>query len=222
MGNIPISSRWDGSSSKTTNRSVQFELPWAQFIKSSKVVEEAASQPQRPPTSAEESIIPLEQPAATPAPLQDTQFTLRAGSKRKAPAAESGSESGEVDETPSKPESSADPGAEEIDVPSSDSSEEERRMRKLKKLEKKARKREAKKLAKRAEKEAAANAAKEEDEGEEPFDYSKAQSVLNASRTANGVPQTTKFNPYGMTVDGPKPARKMHGEKPGKSATFRK
>ena len=61
-----------------------------------------------------------------------------------------------------------------------------------------------------------------EEEDEEPFDYSKAKSVLKSTRTSKGGQQTAKFNPYGMTVEGPKPARKMHGEKPGKSATVRK
>ncbi|KAI0379425.1 ribonuclease H-like domain-containing protein [Hypomontagnella monticulosa] len=224
-GNIPISSRWEKSSADNAPRVVQFELPWAHFIKSSKVVEEVAPQPQPPVKSAEESVIPLEQPPASSKLPPDTQFTLRAGLKRKAPVVESESESGEVDETPLKPEAKADgsPG-EEIEVPSSDDSEIERRLRRLNKLEKKARKREAKKLAKRAEKEAskAAKGKDEDNDEDEPFDYSKAQSVLNASRVANGTPQTAKFNPYGMTVDGPKPARKMHGEKAGKSATFRK
>ncbi|KAI1370805.1 ribonuclease H-like domain-containing protein [Hypoxylon crocopeplum] len=238
-GKVPMSSRWEEPSIVKAPRTAQFELPWAQFVKSSKVLEVDAQ--------AEESVAPatetkqqLEQKPDNSGMLIDNEFTLKSGLKRKAQSeseSESDLESGEVDETPSKPESSS--GAlfnmEEIAVPDMDGSEEERE-RKARKAEKKARKhalkqerQKAKKLAKRAKKDTPAKAEapekgedEDEDEDEEPFDYSKAKSVLNSGRATNGTSQATKFNPYGMTVDGLKPARKMHGEKPGKSATFRK
>ncbi|KAI1469161.1 ribonuclease H-like domain-containing protein [Daldinia caldariorum] len=232
-GKVPISSRWDGSAVGKPKGAVQFELPWAQFIKSGKVLEVVDTPAQEPETQMEESIIQLEEEAV------DIEFTLKTGLKRKAPEIESDSDEGEVNDTPSKSEStSAGPmDTDEIAVPDSDDSEEERRKRKAKKAEKRARKealkeerRQAKKLAKKARKEASADAAnkgegenEDEDEDEdEPFDYSKAKSVLTAARASNRAPQGAKFNPYGMTMEGPKPARKMHGEKAGKSATFRK
>ncbi|KAI0838504.1 ribonuclease H-like domain-containing protein [Hypoxylon sp. FL0890] len=237
-GEIPISSRWEESSKVDAPRDMKFELPWAKFIKSGKLLEEVAPKLQAPVTREEEDVIPLEQKPNDSRPAVDDQFTLKAGLKRKVPEveseSESESESGEVDDTPPRPElsSGASPSADEIAVPDMDESEEE--AKKQKKAEKKARKkalkeagkqeRRAKKLARRA-KMAAANAtpATEKESGEEePFDYSKAKSVLKASRQTNGASQGKKFNPYGMTVEGPKPARKMHGEKPGKSHTFRK
>ncbi|KAI1086637.1 ribonuclease H-like domain-containing protein [Rostrohypoxylon terebratum] len=228
-GSIPMSSRWEEPSTIKTSRIAQFELPWAKFVKSGKILEEVVTRPHKPATK-EEDVISLEPPAKVTPPVDD-EFTLKAGLKRKAKTIESESESGEVDDTPSKPEPSrsASLGAEEIAVPDTDSDEERR-------IEKKARKRarreerRAKKLAKRAKEEAAAGAVKasgkggNEDANEAPFDYSKAKSVLNASRASNNTPQAPKFNfnPYGTTAEGPKPARKMHGEKAGKSHTFKK
>ncbi|KAI0886987.1 ribonuclease H-like domain-containing protein [Annulohypoxylon maeteangense] len=234
-GKIPMSSRWEEPSAAKTSRIVQFELPWAKFVKSSKLTEEVVVRPQRPVTK-EEDVISLEQPAEVPPPV-DQEFTLKTGLKRKAIHVASESDSDEVDDTPSKLESTADDslGAEEIAVPDTDDSEDQRREdKKSKKAAEKARKwavkeeRRAKKLAKRAKKDAEASGVEasrnggNEDEVDAPFDYSKAKTVLNASRTTNSTPQAPKFNPYGMTSEGPKPARKMHGEKAGKSHTFRK
>ncbi|KAI1103406.1 ribonuclease H-like domain-containing protein [Jackrogersella minutella] len=224
-GNIPMSSRWEEPSIVETTRAVKFELPWAQFVKSSKLVDEAVTQlqPQRPVTEAKDIISLEEKPNGSTVPL-DTEFTLKSGLKRKVPEVVFESESGEVDDTPSRPDpgSGASPGAEEIAVPDMDDSEEE--ARKAKKA--RTARRRAKKLAKRAKKEAATNVAKgsgnSEKDDDKPFDYSKAKSVLNATRATDGASRVTKFNPYGMTMDGPKAARKMHGEKPGKSHTFKK
>ncbi|KAI1139394.1 ribonuclease H-like domain-containing protein [Hypoxylon sp. FL0543] len=234
-GEVPISSRWEKSSKAEAPRDMKFELPWAKFVKSGKLLEEVAQKSQEPITREEEEVIPLEQKPNDSRPAVDEQFTLKAGLTRKVPKVESESdsesESGEVEDTPSKPEPSASafPGAEEIAVPDMDESEQEER--KSKRAEKMARKkarqlrskeeRRAKKLAKRA-KIAAADAAEAAGDEDEPFDYRKAKSVLKAPSKTNGAPQGKKFNPYGMTVEGPKPARKMHGEKPGKSHTFRK
>ncbi|KAK6953231.1 hypothetical protein Daesc_005531 [Daldinia eschscholtzii] len=229
-GKVPISSRWEEPVVDKTKRTMQFELPWAQIMKSGKVLEVVEATTSQPASRMEESIIHLEDEPV------DSEFTLKTGLKRKAPEIESDSESEEANDTPSKPGSnSASFGdTDEIAVPDSDDSEDQRRKKKAKKAEKRARKealkeerRQAKKLARRAKEEASTDAAnmsgKGEDEDEdEPFDYSKAKSVLNAARTSNGAPQAAKFNPYGMTIDGPKPARKMHGEKAGKSATFKR
>ncbi|KAI1440255.1 ribonuclease H-like domain-containing protein [Annulohypoxylon stygium] len=229
-GNIPMSSRWEEPSTIKSSRIAQFELPWAKFVKSGKLLEEVVTRPQKPVTE-EEDVISLEQPAKVAPPVDD-EFTLKSGLKRKAKTIESESESGEVDDTPSKPEPSRSRslGAEEIAVPDTDDTDEEKR--KEKKARKRARREErrAKKLAKRAKEEASAGApqapgnGKNEDANETPFDYSKAKSVLNASRASSSTSQAPKFNfnPYGMTAEGPKPARKMHGEKAGKSHTFKK
>lgn len=229
-GKIPISSRWEGPSKVKAGRTMQFELPWAQYLKSSKL-SEAETQLQRPVAQEEESAIPLTDADAPPA--SDEDFTLKAGLRRKVSDVESESESGEVDDAPSKPEprSSASAEAEEIAV--LDDAEMKKARRKAKKAERKARKQAleeqvqgAKGLAKRAKKEGFSEAAESlmenGDEDQKPFDYSKAKSVLKAARTTKATSQGGRFNPYGMAAEGPKAARKMHGEKPGKSATFRK
>ncbi|KAI2607855.1 ribonuclease H-like domain-containing protein [Hypoxylon sp. NC1633] len=244
-GNIPMSSRWEKPSDVKVQRAMQFELPWAKFVKSSKVLE-ADEQPQRPSTDVDGSFISLAEPKQLlggaldgPMSLFDDEFTLKAGLKRKAPVSNSDAEEGEVDETPSKKGLSSDTsaGAEQIAVPDMDDSEEQSRRskKKAKKAAKKAReealreeRRIVKMLSKRAKNQVAMEATEASERGEgqgveeEPFNYSEAKSVLKASRAINGTPHPTKFNPYGMTVEGPKPARKMHGEKAGKSATFKK
>ncbi len=77
-------------------------------------------------------------------------------------------------------------------------------------------------LAKR-EQEQGAGSGQEADEA--PFDYSTAQSVLHAQRThGTGAGGKKVFNPYlsKTTAEGPKGARRMHSERPGKTATFKR
>ncbi len=62
-------------------------------------------------------------------------------------------------------------------------------------------------------------------EEEAPFDYSTARSVLHAQRASeNGTKGKKFFDPYvsKATADGPKGARRMHSERTGKTATFKK
>lgn len=126
----------------------------------------------------------------------------------------------------SKPESLKALGEEVIGLESDE--EETAAERKARKALKKQRKREAKAVRK-AERQRAGKEEEEdedeedEEEEEEPFDYSQAQSILNAKRENKHIAGRGKvFNPYSsLTAEGPKPARRMHGEKPGKSATFK-
>lgn len=69
----------------------------------------------------------------------------------------------------------------------------------------------------------------EEEEGEDdqPFDYTKAESVLHAAKTANGNENSDKaaaaFDPYAArTGNAPQGARKLNYEKAGRTATFKK
>lgn len=95
----------------------------------------------------------------------------------------------------------------------------------LKKAERKAAKRAAKaaKLGLNGE---SPTAAKEEEE-EEPFDYSKAESVMNKKRTNDGPGAGGKrggkkpFDPYQKSADAPKGMRRLQTERPGKSFTFK-
>ncbi|KAI8627225.1 ribonuclease H-like domain-containing protein [Xylariaceae sp. FL1651] len=247
-GSVSISSRWDSEGIVSTPKLIKFELPWAQFVQSAKLVDDANERVIEEMTLSEKSTVEHPQPKVQEMPnsdlvAEDSEFTLRAGMKRKVIEPESSSESDS--ESESEPETQipirsdfktgpAD-SAEEIAIPGSD---EEKRTKKARKAEKKALKqarraqekkerkerKKAEKLAKKAQN--LDSASKDEnDEDDEPFDYSTAKSVLNADRSmANGnrVAPRPKFNPYGMTVEGPKPARRMHGEKSGKSATFKR
>ncbi|KAI1489241.1 ribonuclease H-like domain-containing protein [Biscogniauxia mediterranea] len=240
-GNVAMSSRWEQPLVDRT-KSVQFELPWAHFVQSAQVVggpkalDNSSSLPQVIPT--ENASAALNNGTNGDSIPEDSDFTLKTGLKRKAPEPESSSGSEFEAEGPehTKPESSADAemNDEEIAVPDTDESEEERnKTKKSKKAEKKARKlaRRDRKRAKHQAKQAnnggsEQGKAEDDDEEYEPFDYTQAKSVLNAERTAAangnaGAQQKARFNPYAMTAGGPKPARRMHGEKTGKSATFR-
>ncbi|KAI0475535.1 ribonuclease H-like domain-containing protein [Xylariaceae sp. FL0804] len=185
---------------------------------------------------------------AAAAQADDGVFTLKAGLKRKAPTPES-SESDESEQAEPSPDKSqlstaSVAGAEEIAIPDSDEEDgqESKAAKKAKKARKKAKRLERReqsrveKAAKRAAKTTTSAGASgadndeeereaEEEEEYQPFDYSQAKSVLNGKRAAangGGDGRKARFNPYGMAPDGPKPARRMHGEKPGKSATFLK
>ncbi|KAM0284133.1 hypothetical protein ACHAQH_002121 [Verticillium albo-atrum] len=138
----------------------------------------------------------------------------RAAKKEKASAGEDDAEESSDGKRGRKSASASEPDFEGADKA-------EKKRKKLEKMERKAAK-EAKKQAKaarKAEEEAAAAAAG----APEPFDYSKASSVLHAGRNAGGGVQKERFDPYSKTgEDGPKGARKappLHG---GRSATFRK
>ncbi|KAI8948737.1 ribonuclease H-like domain-containing protein [Xylaria longipes] len=247
-GDMPISSRWDPQGTGPVPKQREFELPWAQFVQSAKLAEDANQEPNQDVTMSEN--IAGEQPApseVTNGDLlpEDSEFTLKAGMKRKAPEPESSSESdaeSEIDsetheptELESKTASKTDD--EEIAVPDEDDSEEETKARKARKAKKKARKlarkeierrerrdrKKAEKLAKKSQ--TTGTPSKEADETDEPFDYSKAKSVLKAGNNTTkntNAPRKARFNPYAQTAEGPKPARRLHGEKAGKSATFKR
>ncbi|KAI1435837.1 ribonuclease H-like domain-containing protein [Xylaria sp. CBS 124048] len=245
-GNMPMSSRWDPHHKTTQPKQVQFELPWAKFVQSATLAEDVGQDAVRRLSVSDdipsEDVIHFADESIKDAPVMaNEEFTLRAGMKRKAPGPEPSSESeAEVEHEaqinePVTTESSttaAVPADEQIDLPEdSDEAREVRQARKkiMRALGRKERKK-AKKQAERDIKEDSSGKDKatvDEEDEEEAFDYSKAQPVLKAGGTAhanNHASGTRKarFNPYGMTAEGPKPARRMHGEKTGKSATFKK
>ncbi|KAI1826645.1 ribonuclease H-like domain-containing protein [Xylaria intraflava] len=251
-GNIPMSSRWDPQYRAALPKQTQFELPWAQFIQSTNPAGDVSQEPVQQAAVPENISAPIKTQPVTDERMDatlipaDNEFTLKAGVKRKAPEPESSSPSdaeseldADADEptaSESKAKANAGFGEEEIEVP--DDSNDEKKARRARKAEKKALKvarreaerqerRERKKAAKLAKKSMTPGAASKEaaDESDEPFDYNKAKAVLEAgNKNANSTSaaRRPKFNPYGMTAEGPKPARRMHGEKAGKSATFKK
>ncbi|KAK8020065.1 Ribonuclease H-like protein [Apiospora arundinis] len=213
-GEVPVSSRWEETSSaNATADGLRFALPWAAFMENASLDETSgeslAVRSRKEPAQ--------EQPSAASEPVEDVEFTLKAGKKRKAPEPERDDE--EQDESAagtSNPTSGLD--GDEIALDDSE--------RELEKRDAERKARKAQKKAEKAAKKAAEAAGKEADaEGEEvPFDYSTAKSVLKKQHNgdANGG-KGKVFNPYkSLSADGPKPARRMHGEKPGKSATFKK
>ncbi|GAP85128.1 putative exosome complex exonuclease Rrp [Rosellinia necatrix] len=247
-GGIAMSSRWDTQRKASLPKQSQFELPWAQFVQSAKLAEDGSGGSGEKLTALEN--LPARPLGASHIPIndvlpEDNEFTLKAGRKRKAPEPDPSSGSDvesehdiEMDEpTGAEPKAKSEASDEEIAVPDEDDSEGERQTRKARKAEKKARRLErreaekkdrkerkkAEKLAKKIKGSGAGS--KETDESDEPFDYSKAKSVLKAETAAanhTSGSRKARFNPYALTAEGPKPARRMHGEKTGKSMNFKR
>ncbi|KAI1280228.1 ribonuclease H-like domain-containing protein [Xylaria sp. FL0933] len=246
-GNIPMSTRWDSENKVSISKKRQFELPWASFVQTAKLADDPSQEPNLDMTVSES--LATEDLQSGPATAingdsmhEDSEFTLKAGMKRKAPEsddssdsnAESGSENDVARPTELQSKASPKSSEDEIAVPEEDDSEEEKKARKAKKkalkLARKAERQERKArkhAAKQAQKTGGSAAGNKEspEESDEPFDYSKAKSVLKADKTTASNANATrkaKFNPYALTAEGPKPARRMHGERPGKSATFKR
>lgn len=228
FGSVPLSSLWDGSSQpQNVAISEQIALPWTQFVQEAVA---AASQQESQSKSQERDVdmIPLEEPEkAAPTPQKDldvenTEFTLRQGRKRK------------MDEV--QDEDSGDGGApldtEEmisLDVDEGGGGKRERKSRKQAAKEAKSARKQAKAGSSGRQGTEQADASEDEDV---PFDYSQAQSVLNAKRSA-AAPNGTRddsgkkkkaFDPYAarMSAEGPKAARRMQHERTGKAGTFKK
>lgn len=218
-GDVPVSSRWEHTpvANKGTS-SARFALPWATFLENA-AVSDTAVEKELPSRAAPA-------PKADIEPRGDEEFTLKSGRKRKAPEPEVQDEE-EGEAAPDTQSQSGELGEEEITFVGSSDEEEAQKARK--KEEKKARKelkKAQKQAAKEAQKTAQANGTEGkvgeegEDDDEAPFDYSKAKSMLSGKRDNKGG---KTFNPYSsLNADGPKAARRMHHEKTGKTATFKK
>ncbi|KAJ8121733.1 hypothetical protein ONZ43_g1891 [Nemania bipapillata] len=241
-GSIPISSRWDSTYKASPLKQSQFDLPWAHFVQSTKLAEDTKQDPSEEMTIPENAAVePSQQitPGATNGDTmpEDGEFTLKGGIKRKAPQPESSSESGveselDIDDgneliSKTKPRNSDEVDGAEEKKTKKQRKAERKALKFAQKLEERKERRQRKKAEKLAEKnQSSTSTSKEEgDESDEPFDYTKAKSVLQPDHTIMGNTSTTRkarFNPYALTAEGPKPARRMHGEKTGKSATFKR
>jgi len=224
-GDMPISSRWENGRKREDEG--QIALPWTTYVQG--MVEDAL-EVDPAEESTEQDMIPLQEPE--PAVVPDQDFTLKQGKKKGKKRKTEEMEEGEVDE----PADELKPTT-EGETPAT-TEDEERRARKVQRKEE----RKARKAAAWALKKAQANgsAATTEGEGEgsgaaedeeEPFDYSKAATVLHAQGGANGDSGRQRkgkkqkvFDPYtAKTQDNSlKGARKMNYERSGKSATFKK
>lgn len=237
FGSIPVSSRWDKAAAtplQSASVNQLIPLPWTSFVQEAAVsaAQQEAEAKARQRQQAADMIL-LVDPAPAPAKAQqeevtveDTEFTLRQGRKRK------------LEDVQVEDDSDSGGGApvESQDmIMLSEDAEDPTARKARKKAEKKARKAASKAMkiqakqdqatARKANKNGAAN---DDEDDEQPFDYSTAQSVLHAQRSAANTVVSDKgkkaFDPYAarMAAEGPKPARRMHGERTGKTATFRK
>lgn len=236
FGSVPLSSAWEDSNKASTEMdSMLISLPWTQFVQDA--VQFATQEEVKAKAKPDVDMIPLEDKkpivaAPKPADVDNTEFTLRQGRKRK------------LEDVKAEDSDSEDEGGAILDTQdmiSLDVDEPQASRRSKKKAEKAAKKaagkaqREAKRQAKmeRRQKGSAEQTVEHgsQAEDEEAFDYSKAGSVLHAQRsmaaasTTNQAPGRKKaFDPYAarMNAEGPKAARRMHSERPGKTATFKK
>lgn len=233
FGANAVSSVWEGQHVKRPNDYVQ--LPW-QRLYAEKGIELAVRGP-----PAEEAK-PAEPVAEAPKiePEEDTEFTLKGGRKRKRVGPQDGEieraadaeeadvveieKADEVEDQGMATKSSSEdvgettPGEATSGPASGDDkrrepTDAEREAALQKKRERKQRKKEAKRLAKAASGE----------EQEEPFDYSKAESVLHRKKEESGeeVARTKKLDPF-EKGEGIKAARKAPPIRGARSATFRK
>lgn len=234
FGSLPISSLWEGSVKAIKNvGTTLISLPWTTFVQeaaASAAEQEARAKAQR----NDVDMIPLED-KPKPAPVakveptvEDTEFTLRQGRKRKL-------EDVQVEQSDSEDEGGVAIESQDMISLNVETTKEERKAGK--KAEKKAARaqRKAMKQAQRALREqdtverkmAQDDDENDKDDEEAPFDYSKAQSVLHAQRSTTTTKQdkkrSKKFDPYAarMSAEGPKPDRRPHLERPGKTATFK-
>ncbi|PSR84370.1 ribonuclease H-like domain-containing protein [Coniella lustricola] len=241
FGPIPVSSRWEQAAAPLQDANGQLiPLPWTSFVQEAAVSaahQEAEAKALQKQRAAD--MIPLVDPAPAPAPakqepiVEDNEFTLRQGRKRKLDKVQPSDDSDDDDEE--EEDDDDDEGGAAVEsqdmIMLNEDGEDPAARKARKRAEKKARKvavRAMKAEAKRGRGAARRKAAAENGDDEQPFDYSTAQSVLHAQRVAANevvVPKGKKaFDPYAarMSAEGPKPARRMHGERPGKTATFRK
>lgn len=248
FGSMPISSAWErskkvlGDASKTL-----MSLPWVNFVRdaaASAAEQEAVEAKAQQQKDAD--MIPLETKPArvSPTVTADTEFTLRQGRKRK-------HEDVQAKESDQESEGGAAIESQDMIPLDAQETRQERRAKKkmiakerklaekevsLAREQHKAERKQANKKARLgADGSGEGGAAEEdgEDDDEAPFDYTQAQSVLHAQRALlsntrqdnAGRRNKPAFDPYAARInseDGPKPARRMHSERAGKTATFKK
>ncbi|KAH8840458.1 hypothetical protein MCOR07_006875 [Pyricularia oryzae] len=230
-GNLPMSTLWEKVSNKVASSAREDEdhiaVPWSSFVANAQVTEDDGTGALGQADVDEMDLdkdggAPLKLEVETAPEAKDEQFTLRSGRSEGI---------GRTQQDNDSSDSSSDEDSEEKERLKAEKQQrkQERRALKQKLKEEKA----AKKAEKKALKAAAKAEEVEEDDGEEsddeqPFDYSKAQSVMRSKRDhgadKKGSGGAKVFDPYTSktTAQGPKPARRMNFEKPGKTATFKK
>lgn len=207
------SSIWDPSTLTKSSEEIRLAVPLPQL--SSEIWANGSNTTAR--SSRTEDVIPLASPAVPSKQVQkdDEAFVLKRGAKQKSEAIlepEEGEASGEYDISLNDPE----------DEENNEETMTKAERKALRKREKKAKK-EAKAAAKP---QLSSGQPTEGEEDEEPFDYSKAESVLHSKRKENypegGRNKKQKpFDPYAKSADAPKGMRRAQTERAGKSHTFK-
>ena len=201
------SSIWDAPTAKSNDMRLAVPLP----ALSSEIFEAPQSSSQAGINALTDRSRPqIETPGqpTTPTPKQEEEaFVLRRGGKRKS----------EVISEPDEPIG-------EYDISLNEEAEGEAREKAERKAVRKAEKR-ARKAQLKEEKNTVAVADSGGMEDEEPFDYSKAESVLHGKRNGGDREGDKKrkkpFDPYSKSADAPKGMRRLQAERPGKSHTFK-
>ncbi|KKA27015.1 hypothetical protein TD95_000536 [Thielaviopsis punctulata] len=249
FGSMLLSSAWEEDSVMTDSNAEEFmQLPWQRLHPTMvSILSQQASEVNERKTKKEPAeVIHIEATPTTPAKPKDEEFTLKAGTKRKAPEpereveVESGRASEQAQSNLVSSEKAGDDDQKQQDIV---------QRKRAKKAARKAAKRErvAKARAEAAgamegvegeeeegveeeeeeeeEEEGAAGENGEKEDGEEEaFDYSTAKSVMYGSVAKTVESHKKSFNPYvKASLDRPiKGARRAPPMKGGRSATFRK
>jgi exosome complex exonuclease RRP6 len=204
------SSLWDGPT-LTHNETLRLAVPLpalsSEIFARSNSLADRSVMAREAPSEPEESI---KQPKK-----EDKAFIIKRGAKRKSDVISDKEES--VEE---KPKSSNENHISVEDIAAARAGREKTAQKDAHKVGKR-----AKKAAKKA---AAAEAGSAEEsadiDNEEPFDYSKADSVLHGKRNdgeKGGKKKEKPFDPYRKSEDAPKGVGRLQAERAGKSHTFK-
>lgn len=208
-GNAFGSSIWDAATLTKPDNDLRLAVPLPQL--SSEVYTTSSDLADRS-IEKTSSLIQDSQPVTPASKDSNEAFVLKRGSRPQRDALS------ESEDAPSSHDMEVDE-FQELDSPGKAALLAERQSAKLS--------RKNRKKAKRAESKAAehgAKAAAQDMADEEPFDYSKAESVLHGKRKSGEQegPKTKRpFDPYTKSADAPKGMRRVQTEKAGKSYTFK-
>ena len=242
FGNVPISSRWEVAKESTDNLQGNVPFPWQRFVQDGPA--DAQIHDDQVAGEAQEAIpaanLTEASSKANTEALENEEFTLKKGRKRKSEEFETSTSSDEESDSASEEEEEEEEEESIADENGKISIVDKapRRNKKLRRQQRQVKrqeedeeltqKREAKlaRKAKKQEKRKQVQVEKEKKYSAVPFDYTKAASVINASRSQNtpaGKQPKKVFDPYSKTgEDGIKGARKMPPVRGERSATFKK
>ncbi|RDW73902.1 hypothetical protein BP5796_07344 [Coleophoma crateriformis] len=201
------SSLWDAPSTAKNNDSMRLAIPLPDMTAGA--FDYSQELPDRPRMAMADLLTDSQQ--STPNQKDDEAFIIKRGAKRMSDALSDE----EADQRAEEPQG-------EYDIVLDEEEAEEAREKAARKAKRKAEKKLAKK-PKMQQSEDSGSIEVADDDDEEPFDYSKAASVLHGKKnTEQGSSKQKKpFDPYQKSSDAPKGMRRLQTERPGKSFTFK-